>query len=191
MPRYLTPVLSFVLVFAMALPAAAFDRVYTFDNPDDPLMDHWFSDNTHELEEHKVKGLMNSRSDKWNNWARLSLEGLEKKPVTLTFDLFYVGRWESGGDLADWFNVEANDEEVLRVTEFPCKLVGGDESQPVDHDGTVLLRGRRTLGFWIETHTVTIPAKLVDDGDLELRFFAELSGRKTEYFALDNVRIQQ
>ncbi|GAB7081957.1 hypothetical protein [Megalodesulfovibrio paquesii] len=142
------------------------------------------------LDKAKVLGIFNNKNRKLPGGTVLTLDHLPTgKPLELTFDLYLIGNWESRGQsLSDSFTVHADDEQVLLLNQFPCKINNNDEAQAVDSLGLITIRDH-TLGYWMVPVNVEIPAALVADGKVEIRFHARLTGQGTEFWALDNVRV--
>jgi hypothetical protein len=137
----------------------------------------------------KVLGLFNTKNHRHFDSAELELEDLPPNAtVRVEFDLVLVGNWDSTGKLADEFWVEVEDGPVIfEMTEFPCKVVDGDEEQPIGNDGLHKPYGRN-LGYWIVPVSLEIGPEHLDGDELTLEFDSELSGKRTEFFALDNMR---
>lgn len=103
--------------------------------------------------------------------------------------MIFVGSWDNEGKLADKFIISVLDgPELLNMTEFPCTLVDNDDSRPVGNDGLVRV-GPKERAFWIKPVSVIIPAAEIKDGSIKVQFKGFLTGRKTEFWAMDNVKI--
>ncbi|AGW12201.1 hypothetical protein [Megalodesulfovibrio gigas] len=143
------------------------------------------------LDNIKALGLFNNKNRKRPSGVTLTLEQLPAgKPLELRFDLYLVGNWESRGQrLSDRFTVHANEQQVFLLDQFPCKILNNDETQTVDALGMVVVK-EHVLGYWKVPVRVDLPAALVKDGALELDFYAKLTGKGTEFWALDDVRVR-
>lgn len=175
---------------AVAVPAAAATVVeYDFD---DGVGDAWSTSHTFEIDQNPVLGLFNSRHPRLDDSTTLTLSGLPAHlPVTVAFDLYLVGSWEGEGKNADTFTVtSAGGKVLLEMTEFPNRIEDGNESAPVGHDGTVKTPiSTRTLGYWIVPLSVTLPLADNPEGEISLTFEGDVSARKVESWAIDNVRV--
>ena len=63
------------------------------------------------------------------------------------------------------------------------------EKEPVDHNGFVEVYGH-PRAYWVVSQTAVVPPDQIKDGQLTLIFRGYLTGRKTEFWAIDNVRIK-
>ncbi|MCA1985965.1 MAG: hypothetical protein LDL27_05765 [Desulfovibrio sp.] len=143
------------------------------------------------LDDIKALGLFNNKNRKRPAGTTLTLEHLPAgKPLELSFDLYLVGNWESRGQrLFDRFTVHANQQQILLMDQFPCKILNNDETQAVDSLGLVVVKDH-VLGYWKVPVRLDIPASLTAGGTLKLDFHARLTGKGTEFWALDNVRVR-
>jgi hypothetical protein len=139
-------------------------------------------------EENGALGLFNTKNDRHDPRTTLELEGLPGDGALLRFDLVLLGHWDDQGDLADRFWVEIEDAVLYELTEFPCEVVDGDEERPIGAEGRHQPYGRN-LGYWIVPVEVEIPGSAVQNGEVEITFDASLTGKKTEFFALDNLEV--
>ncbi|TVM14843.1 hypothetical protein DPQ33_16595 [Oceanidesulfovibrio indonesiensis] len=138
-----------------------------------------------------VLGLFNSKNPSWDRETTLTLTGLpEGKRVVLQYDLYMIGEWESSGKFKDRYYVHIPDgPTVYEQTDFPCELAQfGIEESAIGNDGFVVVK-RHTLGYWIQPTTVVIPASAVQNGTVKVIFYADLSGRGTEFMAMDNFKV--
>lgn len=143
------------------------------------------------IDKYSTIGLFNPRNPKWPRDTTLTLTGLPAgKRVVITYDLFMVGEWENHGKFTDNYYVYVPDgPTVYELHDFPCKLAQyGVEESAIGSDGFVRVK-RRTLGYWIQPITAVVPASAVVNGTLKVTFYADLSGRGTEFMAMDNFKV--
>lgn len=150
----------------------------------------WSTDRTFEIGKNKVLGLFNDQSQKYPSAAILRLSHLpENTPVALSFDLYFIGTWDSGGKLADRWTLSIRDGDTLiDMNRFHYAFRDGTEAVPNSKTGS-LDTGRRILNYWTVDHQVTIAPHQIKGGSLSLVFRGYLTGRGTEFWALDDVRV--
>lgn len=134
-------------------------------------------------------GPFNNRKSIWSDDTTLAVKGIPQGAgLQIEFDLYYIGNWESEGKLRDRFwVVDADGNELYSRETFPCKIVNGNEKNPVGADGMITVR-KHTLGYWIEPCTLRVPPSSVKNGVAAITFKGQLSGSGTEMWTLDNVR---
>lgn len=175
-----------------AIPASAdstASKSYTFDKK--KASKDWSARKTFMIGESRRLGLFNDRNKRFPSDTTLTLNALPaNKDIELSFDMVFVGSWDNEGKLADKFIVSVVDgPELLHMTKFPCTLIDNDDSQPVGNDGLVKV-GPKDRAYWIKKIAVKIPAAVINTEETEIKFKGFLTGRKTEYWALDNVKVQ-
>jgi hypothetical protein len=166
---------------------AATPRHYDFEGAATP---EWQPDKRLRIGENHVLGVFNDRNPRHPPQARLSLHGLSAEtPLILEFDLILIGTWDSGGELADRWELRAGDgPPLLRLTTFPNAFSDPDETRPLGNAGWVPLYGRQRA-YWVVRQSVSVPPERFADGTLALTFSAAVTGRRTEFWALDQVKI--
>jgi hypothetical protein len=162
-------------------------RQYDFEGAATP---EWQPDKRLRIGENHVLGVFNDRNPRHPPQARLTLHGLAADaPLTLEFDLFLIGTWDSGGELADRWEFRAGDgPPLLNLTTFPNAFSDPDETLPLGNSGWVTLYGQ-PRAYWVVRQSVIIPPERFTDGTLVLTFSAAVTGRRTEFWALDQVEI--
>ena len=160
---------------------------YDFESTATP---EWEPDKRFRIGENHVLGVFNNRNPRHPPAARLTLKGFPTgSPLTLEFDLFLIGTWDSGGELSDRWELRAGDgPPLLTLTAFPNTFKDPDETVAVGNTGWVKLYGRQRA-YWVVRQTVTIPPERFTGGTLALTFSGKLTGRRTEFWALDQVAI--
>jgi len=150
----------------------------------------WSTRTTYEVANGRVLGLFNNRNRKFRPNTRLKIEGLPPdRDVHLEFDLYLVGTWDSGGDLADlWTLTVQGGPTLIELTRFPNRFMDKEQKMPIDNDGFVVVYNK-PRAYWIEHQSLTIATEHIRDGRLVLLFDGRVTGRKTEYWALDNVTV--
>ncbi|WP_029897423.1 hypothetical protein [Desulfohalovibrio reitneri] len=173
---------------AAPVQAADLPMHWTFDGAPG---EEWSAHDTIKVDGDPALGVFNSRHVRADDEAVLEVAGLPSRDLVLRFDLILIGSWDSFGELADTFSVQANGDPLLLLSAFPCQIEGDDEAKPIGNDGLVRTPlSRRDLGYWILRQELDIPADLVRDGGLTVRFQGETSARRVESWALDNVRLE-
>jgi hypothetical protein len=179
------PVLALVLC-GLPGPDAVFAAEtvsYDFESRPDKA---WSPRGRMELAEGQALGPFNSRHKEAPRRAKLKIgKELAGKPLTLRFDLLLLGQWDSGGDLADRFEVDYGGKRVLLVNKFPCKLPPEAELMPENAPNAA-----RVFNRWLAVcrlpQVVTLPP--AEEGDT-IVFKGTCSGRRSEFWALDNVSL--
>jgi hypothetical protein len=166
--------------------ATTFQR-YDFEGAE---MLAWQPDKRFRIGENHVLGVFNNRNPRHPPGTRLTLRGLSPDaPLTLGFDLFLIGTWDSGGELADRWELRSVDgPPLLTLTAFPNTFSDPDETVAVGNTGWVKLYGRQRA-YWVVRQTVTISPDRFPEGSLVLTFSGALTGRRTEFWALDQVEV--
>ncbi len=182
-----------LLVCSLPISASASDTqqvlaTYSFNSKKVPAQ--WSTGKTFVIGENRTLGLFNDRNKRYRKSTVLTIDGIpEGREVEVKFDLIFVGTWDSGGKLADRFTIsEVDGNQLLEMTEFPCALIDGDESRPLDNNGFVRV-GERERAYWIQPLAMNIPLSGIKNGKTAIEFRGYLTGRKTEFWALDNVKI--
>jgi hypothetical protein len=175
---------------AAAKPEAAFSKFYDFQGLTRP---DWSAADIDRVGHNTVLGIFNDEYEEAPDNTRLTVGKVPPgSKVTVSFELYFIGTWDSGGKLADRWTLSVEDGPVLiDLTEFPCKYSGDKDKGegPVGHDGMVLYRGH-PRAYWITEQTATIePDAIPEEGPLVLVFDGNVTGRRTENWALDNVRV--
>lgn len=177
--------IAILFALLLAFPGLAWAQSEDFENGPGS---GWSRGGTLDLDGNTVFGPFNSRNDDYRSRAKWKLDGLESAPHTLQFDLILFGRWDSQGSMADRFELRAGGETLLTVDRFPCKTTDADENLPEGTPGAVRI-GNRYMGHCVLPQTALIPATAIEDGELKLEFWARVSGRRSEFWALDNLRL--
>ncbi|WP_321404075.1 hypothetical protein [Maridesulfovibrio sp.] len=163
-------------------------KTYTFNKK--KASGDWSPRKTFIIGENRRLGIFNDRNKRYPSIAKLSLKDLPADTdLELGFDMIFVGSWDNAGKLADKFVVSIDDgPQLLTMTEFPCTLIDNDDSKPVGNDGVVRV-GPKNRAYWIKPISITIPSTSIKAGAVEIKFKGFLTGRKTEFWALDNVKL--
>ncbi len=183
----------FLLAVLLHTPLYAADTTVQSFSTAAPVAPQWAKQGTYAIGNKDCLGLFNNRGLWFPAGTTLHLDKISTastgaEQLVLAFDLYLVGKWDSEGDLADVFTIQANGRPLFSLTSFPCRLQDEDEKKPLDNQGQVKVHNRK-LGYWIVPVRVPLPDDLYDSGPVELEFHAKLTGRRTEFWALDNVRI--
>jgi hypothetical protein len=171
------------LFIVLAAPAGAEDLTYDFEAE---VPEAWSEDDTHQVTgQSQVLGPFNQRNDDYPNKASLSIgKELQGRPLKVEFDLVLLGNWDSQGSKADSFTVEDGDgNELLKVEQFPCDLTDKDENLPEGTPGATKV-GKRYMRHCVLHKSFVLPA-----GAEEIVFKGKTTGRRSEFWALDNVRL--
>lgn len=147
------------------------------------VSDAWSKDKTHEIGGGKVLGPFNQRNDDYPDKVALEIgKDLAGRPLSVDFDLILLGNWDMEGARADRFTVEDGEgNELLVVEEFPCDLTDEDENLPAGAPGATKV-GKRYM-----RHCVLHKSFVLPEGAEEIVFKGKVSGRRSEFWALDNV----
>lgn len=150
----------------------------------------WSWKRTYGIEGNTVLGLFNSRNRRFTPETRLNLSGIaEGAAVDLSFDLYLIGTWDSEGPLADRFQVAVQGGGLLLdLATFPNRFADKEEKVPEGHTGFVKVL-RKPRAYWRVRQRLAVPAEMIRQGALTLLFKGHVTGRKTEYWALDNVAV--
>ena len=151
----------------------------------------WATRDTYSIQGNKVLGLFNDKNKHYQRETHLHLKGVPPNtPVAISFDLYLVGTWDSTGELSDrWVMSVENGPTLLDLAKFPSAYADKEEKSPIGNKGVVTV-GTRDLAYWVVNETVVVPADKVAGGALSLRFQGFLTGRKTEFWGLDNVSVK-
>ncbi len=162
----------------------------TYDFSAKKISSDWSTKKTFIISGNRVLGLFNNRNKRYPSQTVLTLKDIPKNSsITVKFDMFYVGSWDSEGKLADSFSVTIPEAaEVMKLTKFPCLLENGDDEKPVNNTGLVKV-GERDRAYWVAPLSFTVDRSMIINGELKLEFKGTLTGRKTEFWALDNVKV--
>lgn len=177
-------VLAAGLFVGLAASTGAAEMLYDFEAE---VPEAWSEDSTHEVAgQSHVLGPFNQRNDDYPDKASLSIgKESQGKPLTVEFDLVLLGNWDSQGSRADSFTVEDGDgNELLKVEEFPCNLTDKDENLPEGTPGATKV-GKRYMRHCVLHKSFVLPA-----GAEEVVFKGKTTGRRSEFWALDNVRLK-
>lgn len=176
-----------LLLLLAAVPALAGEFSYDFESG---RPDAFSKGGILEMDFGNVLGPFNNRNPKYRGRTDLKLKGLEVRPYTLSFDLVLLGNWDDEeSSKADEVTVEANGIPLIKVASFPCQTTDEDEMLPANTPGAVRI-GRRWLGNCVLPKEVPVPAEVLKgNGDLRITFKGKTSGRRSEFWALDNVRL--
>lgn len=158
---------------------------------EEAIGNEWSTDRTYDFGNNKILGIFNDRNRKYPNAAILTIENIAPDtPVQLAFDLFFIGGWDSGGELADrWTLTIKGGDTLIDMTSFDYAMKEGERVNPNSAHGQVDT-GKRTLAYHTIDHEVTIrPEQIPAGGTLVLAFRGYLTGHGTEFWALDNVRL--
>jgi hypothetical protein len=177
------------LGLVMANPGSALAQSYerTYDFETLPVGSDWTTNMTFNAAGNRVLGPFNSKNPRYRDKTQLALKDIPAgSKIQLSFDLYCVGSLDSGGPLADKWSLTADGTPLLSIDKFPNAFKDKEYKLPVENIGSVTLYFRR-LPFWIAKQTVTIPAAAIQKGTVTLTFQGQITGRVTEYWALDNV----
>ncbi|WP_031483408.1 hypothetical protein [Maridesulfovibrio frigidus] len=184
--------LTFLALTAfLCIPAMAADtpfKTYVFSKK--KVSKDWSPRKTVSIKENRALGLFNDRNKRYSSQTVLTIKDIPaQSSVKVKFTMIYVGSWDSGGKLADRFIVStAGGSELLNITEFPCLLENGDDNMPINNNGLVRV-GERERAYWTQPLTFTIPTSEINEGEVKVKFRGYLTGRKTEFWAMDNVEL--
>ncbi|CCO24692.1 hypothetical protein [Maridesulfovibrio hydrothermalis] len=150
----------------------------------------WSARKTYVIGKNRRLGLFNNRNKRYPSQTVLSISNLpDGKSVDVKLDVIFVGSWDNEGKLADRFTVTVlNGPIVLDMRKFPCTLIDSDDTKPLNNNGFVQV-GERDRAYWIKPLSFEISPDLIKNNELKLEFKGYLTGRKTEFWAIDNVQI--
>ena len=187
MPKILLPLLATSIV-ALAIPAMAVAPLLSHDF-ESSIPGEWSTKETVIIDGDTALGPFNSRTKLHARKARLKLEGLPAgTDLLLSFDLILLGKWDEEGTRADSFALYADGELLLEVLRFPCDLGDEAENLPAGTPGAAKV-DNRWLGSCVLPQQVTIPSSVIQNGELKLTFKGTCSGRRSEFWAVDNVML--
>lgn len=151
----------------------------------------WATFDVYSIGGNKVLGLFNDKNKKYQRETHLNLKNLPPDtPVTISFDLYLVGTWDSSGELLDrWVMSVENGPTLLDLQKFPSAYADKEEKSPIGNKGVVTV-GTRDLAYWVVNESVVVPPEKIVGGAVSLRFQGFLTGRKTEFWGLDNVSVK-
>ncbi len=175
---------------SITIPASAqtFERSYDFQTL--PVVPDWSTNMTFSAAGNRVLGPFNSKNERYRDKTVLTLKDVPPgRKLELSFDLYIVGSFDSEGPLADTWGLSADGTTLLTLNKFPSAFRDKEYKVPIDNDGWVTLYFRR-LPFWVTKQKVTVPASATRNGTLTLTFQGSITGRVTEYWALDNVALK-
>ncbi len=157
---------------------------------DHEIGSEWSTNRTFDLGGNKVLGIFNDRNRKYPTSAKLQLDKIPvNRPIHLSFDLYFIGSWDSGGPLADrWTLRIQGGDTLIDMRSFDYAFKDGKHVRPHGVHGT-LDTGRRILNYHSVDQEVTITPDQIHSDSLTLVFRGYLTGHGTEFWALDNVRI--
>jgi hypothetical protein len=150
----------------------------------------WSTRRFFQIGDKNVLGLFNDRNTKFYPAARLKLGNIPPgNRIDLSFDLYLIGTWDSGGKLADRWTLEIEEGDMLLdLTSFPNRFKDPEEKIPDGNEGWARIY-HHDRAYWMESHRVTISPRQIHSDSLVLVFRGYLTGRKTEFWAIDNVRV--
>ena len=136
----------------------------------------------------RVLGPFNDRNKRYSDGASLTVTGWPSgADMLVTFELYCIGTLDSGGDLADRVWVELGDGTMLLdIREFPNQFFDDKQEAATGNRGWIRI-GERERAYWTIREQIRVPASRIVDGSVKLVFDGEVTGRKTEFWALDNV----
>lgn len=184
----------FLMILSAMLPSGSVGAAesrslhYDFEGTIEP---EWSTPFSTQIGNNKVLGIYNDRNDKYPKGVRLTISDIPPGArVTLSFDIYFIGSWDSEGSLADrWKLGIKGGPPLLELSKFPSAYRDKDEEHPVGNAGSLKV-GNRNLPYWIKSEKVSIPPEQIKNGSIALEFQGTLTGRKTEFWALDNVRVE-
>jgi hypothetical protein len=170
--------------------SAAQPRVLQYDF-EGAIGPEWSTPFSTKIGNNKVLGIFNDRNDKYLKGVQLTVSNIPPNAkVALSFDTYFIGSWDSEGDLADrWVLKAKGGPALLELTKFPATYREKDEEHPVRNVGFLKL-GNRNPPYWIISEKVTAPFEQTNNGSITVDFEGTLTGRKTEFWALDNVQVE-
>lgn len=180
--------LALAVYFSLACADNQPVKTYSFNKKKAPK--EWSARKTFKVADNRCLGLFNNRNKRYPSKTILTLTDIPAgKNLQLKFDMLFIGSWDNEGKLADRFTVTVVDGPIiLDLRQFPCTLIENDDTRPVNNNGFVQV-GVRDRAYWVKPITLNIPAGDIKDNTLDLEFKGYLTGRKTEFWAMDNVKI--
>lgn len=163
-------------------------KFYDFESKPGPS---WTTQSTAVIGSTRALGLFNDVNNRYSKGTQLALTDLPPgSQVNLSFDLYLIGTWDSEGKLADRFAVTTQDERiVLELKEFPNAFADEEQTQPLGNRGKVFVEGRERA-YWVVPQEFTLSPADIGGKEVTLNFRGHLTGRKTEFWAIDNVRVR-
>jgi hypothetical protein len=151
----------------------------------------WSTSDTFAIEGNKILGLFNNVSKNYLQGTHLKIEKVPAKTaVTVSFDLYLVGSWDSGGQLADrWTLSVEKGKTLIELTKFPNAYKDTKETIPTGNNGIAVVNFRK-LAYWVVKETVVVPPDQIVEGSVNLSFRGFVTGRSTEFWGLDNVTVK-
>ena len=186
----LISVTALSLLICTSAALAEKDPFKTYDFSTKKISSDWSTKKTFIISGNRVLGLFNNRNKRYPSQTVLTIKNIPKNSsITVKFDMFYVGSWDSEGKLADSFSITIPEAaEVMKLTKFPCLLENGDDEKPMNNTGLVKV-GERDRAYWVAPLSFTVDRSMIINGELKLEFKGTLTGRKTEFWAIDNVNV--
>ncbi|HPA15427.1 MAG TPA: hypothetical protein PKV75_09195 [Desulfobacterales bacterium] len=150
----------------------------------------WASDRSFPIGNKNVQGLFNDRNPEFNPATQLKISKIPSgSRIDLSFDLYLIGTWDSGGKQADRWTLGMKEGGILLdLTTFPNRFKDPGEKVPDGNEGFVRIY-RHDRAYWMESRRVSISPDQIRGDSLVLVFRGYLTGRKTEFWAIDNVRV--
>lgn len=160
---------------------------YDFENG---VPAEWSTNGVYDMDGTKVLGLFNDRNKKFERSTQLRLSDIPADSfITLAFDLYLIGTWDSSGKLSDRWQVSIpGGPTLLELTVFPNRFKDPDEKMPDGNAGLVEIYGH-LRPYWIQHYRITLTPAQISQNTLTLLFRGYLTGRKTEFWALDNMTV--
>lgn len=154
------------------------------------VLPEWSTQRVYDMGNTRVLGLFNDENKKFAPSTSLRLRDLPADtPINFSFDLYLIGTWDSAGKLADRWTLNVKKGGILLdLKTFPNRFRDPMEKIPQGNDGFVKVY-HKPRAYWVQKFNIVIPADQVRDGSLTLNFKGNLTGRKTEFWALDNVSV--
>ena len=179
-----------LLGFVTAPPPAAASPQKAFDFQGSAGSE-WSTSDTFAIDGNKILGLFNNVSKNYLRGTHLKIDKIPAKtPVTVSFDLYLVGSWDSGGQLGDrWTLSVEKGKTLVELTKFPCAYQDKKDTIPIGNNGIAVVNFRK-LAYWVVKQTVVVPPDQIVNGAVNLSFRGFLTGRSTEFWGLDNVTVK-
>jgi len=150
----------------------------------------WSSKPEFQLGNRTLIGLFNDRNPRYPDDASLAVQGVPSGlDVSLAFDLFLIGTWDSTGELRDrWVLSLADGTVLVELQRFPNEYRDQEEKKPIGNAGKVQVRNR-ILDYWVVPQTVTIPSAWIQGNTVTLKMRGYLTGRGTEFWAVSEPKV--
>ncbi|SDL16752.1 hypothetical protein SAMN05660337_2323 [Maridesulfovibrio ferrireducens] len=187
---YLFAISTFSLLLCASSASAENCPFKSFSFEKKKASSDWSAKKTYVVSGNRTLGLFNNRNKRYPSQTVLTIKDIPKNSsITVKFDMLYIGSWDSEGKLADRFTITVGGgPEIMNITKFPCLLEDGDDTKPVNNTGFVKV-GERDRAYWVTPLSFTVEPSVITNSELKLEFKGYLTGRKTEFWALDNVEI--